>query len=234
MVPASEFRPVWYEGVLGEPYDTMYVGPTDPFAFEVLDISADHKRVKIRVARPDRLHHPPPVSVFSNNVIAEQVLSTGSVDLTPQSDPLLCAPGTYTFTTYDLRQEIVVSALPGDWPADSLKWDIGWGEEGEQIPLGNSVLTWKYHAYLYWYLDLQLSQTELVITTRLAQPEVQGKLYAKPNGSLVIGVTGEILQPSGFTFARRGFVEVPLQNLRTVYDPQYYIDVADCAKSRSP
>jgi hypothetical protein len=126
LVPAGEVRPVFFEAAIPDPYDSVYVAPNGPFAFEVVDMSPDRKRVKLHVGEPESLHYGPALAEVARFVTGSQVLKTGTVGLTPQSDPLLCDPGTYSYTDYDQSEEIILRAEPGAWPQDSLRWDVSW------------------------------------------------------------------------------------------------------------
>jgi hypothetical protein len=234
LVPAGEVRPVYFEGAIGDPYDSVYVAPNGPFAFEVVDASPDKQRIKLHVAPLDELHHGPPVTVIARTVTGSQVLKTGTVDLTPQSDPQLCDPGTYTYTDYDQSEEITIRAEPGTWPLHSLRWDVSWGAADSQtLAEGDTTRTASFFSRWTYYLDLTLQGTELLVRTRLAQPDAVGHLHRNPFSELVVGVSGGIVQPSGFDLRRRTVLNLTLNTTRTEYEAQYYTDVALCSQKRN-
>ena len=228
----GEVRPVYFEGTVPAPFSSVYVSPNERFALEVLDISADRKVAKVRIGLPSQLRYQADLQEVARELIGEQVLETGTKTITPEEDPLLCQPGTYAYTRFDQAEEITVrlhlAGFTGITPAWRISW---WADDNQPLASGDTTL----HARPGWtghrhdeYLDLSLRGDVLVIRTRLAQPDTEGRLWPKRANELDITVVAEEMQPSGFVVRREAALTIFFRTERTDLDQRYKDDVDLC------
>jgi hypothetical protein len=223
----GEVRPVYFEGTVPRPFDSVYVSPNGRFALEVLDISADKRVAKVRIGLPKQLKYQCELQEVSRRVIAEQVIETGTKTITPDQDPLLCQQGTYGYTRFDQAEEITIRLVLTGFPITSAQWRTSWNAD---LPLAAGDTT--LHAGITGHpaedLDLSLRDDLLSVRTRLAQPDRYGHIQAKRVNRLEVMVGVEEVQPSGFLLRRSASLSVRLGTERTDLELRYRDDVNLC------
>jgi hypothetical protein len=164
-------------------------------------------------------------------LIAEQVLETGTKTITPEDDPLLCEAGTYGFTRIDQAEEVAIELGLWGFPPDSVRWELGWWTDPVSISEGDVTLS-IHPSYVHRerteVLDVSLHSGTLILRSHLATPDKTGVTHAKVARSVDISVTAQLTQPSGFVLQRRFDLTVSLETERTDLDARYQEDVNFC------
>jgi hypothetical protein len=222
----GEVRPVYFEGTVPRPFDSVYVSPNERFALEVLDISADRRVATVRVGLPNQLRFQCELREASRQITGEQVLGTGTKTITPDQDPLLCQEGTYEYTRFDQAEEIAIRLHLTGFPLTSASWAVSWNDD-YSLSEGDTALHARYYRFDE-YLDLSLHDDLLLVRTRLAQPDANGRLWPKRQRELQVTVVAEEVQPSGFVLQREASLFVPLNTERTELEQRYKDDVNLC------
>lgn len=227
----GEVRPVYFEGTIPRPFDSVYVSPNGRLAVEVLDISADSRTGKLRFGLPNQMTYQADLHLMSRVLLGDQVLETGTKTITPEQDPLLCQEGTYAYTRFDQAEEVTVELHLSGFPIGTANWAVAWAPyDSTPISQGDTTFEFRsmFHKSAPEYLDVSLHGDVLVMRSRLAVPDVNGKLWRKVSNEVDISVTVEQTQPSGFMLGRRADLTVWLATERTDLDDHYKQDVDFC------
>jgi hypothetical protein len=227
----GENRPVYFEGSIPQPFDTVYVSPNERFAAEVLDVSADNRTAKVRFGLQNQLRYRAELSVVSRNVTGDQVLDTGTKTITPDEDSLLCQAGNYAYTQFDEAEEVTVKLHLTGFAVSSAQWFLTWGNY-QSIPVSQGQTTLDTApGYLHSsaeYVDVSLRGDVLMLRTRLAMPGTDGKLHRKLRNGVTITVTAQQPRPSGFVIRRRANLTFLFASERTDLEDRYREDVDLC------
>jgi hypothetical protein len=169
--------------------------------------------------------------LMSRTLLGDQVLETGTKTITPEQDPLLCQEGTYAFTRLDQAEEVTVELHLSGFSLGTANWALAWGPY-DYTPLSQGDTTFESRSFFHRsapeYLDVSLHGDVLVMRSRLAVPDVNGKLWPKRANQVDISVAVEQAQPSGSVIGRRADLTVWLATERTDLDDQYKHDVDFC------